>query len=71
MEVLWLDAAHNSGYVHSGEFDCGIYNRTVGYLIYEGKDWTVVAMEWSEDNRKTRDVTQVPTGWVKKVRRLK
>jgi hypothetical protein len=71
VEVTWFDAAHTTGYVWGGTFDCGITNRTTGYLIYEGKDWTMVAMEWSDENRKARDVTQIPTGWIKKVRRLK
>lgn len=71
MEVTWYDAAHTTGYVWPGRFDCGLLSRTVGFLVYKDLDWTMVGMEWSDDNRKFRDITQIPTGWIKNIKRLK
>ena len=71
VEVTWIDACQSSTTLYPGRLECGITNRSVGYLVFQNDNWTVVAMEWSDDNRKFRDYSQIPTGWIKRTRRLR
>lgn len=69
-EVEWVDAASNNGTVYAGKYEPGVVVKDVGYLIYQGNDWIILAQEISS-NSYTRRTIEIPTYAVWKMRRVK
>lgn len=69
VEVKWIDACADSGYLESGGIECGIINTEVGFLAGQSKDWIVIASESAPE--KFRRFIEIPKSCVLSVRKMK
>jgi hypothetical protein len=69
VEVTWLDAANWAGNVAPGKYRVGALLNDVGYLLYEDKDWIVIAQEAGDDSaRRTLDIPMYSVQSIRKVK---
>jgi|GEM_PF-2037220 hypothetical protein len=73
VEVTWEDACcldPNQRWVdHDKHTYVPLIVKSVGYLLYDGKEGVIIAAAWSPDCTGPRD--QIPRGMVRQVRKLK
>lgn len=68
VEVAWEDAAHQARWDTADAFPTTVQARTVGFFIDQDEHRFILAAESIEEHY--RDVTVIPIGMVRKVRRL-
>lgn len=73
VEVEWEDACcldPNERWVdHGANKYVPLIVKSIGYLLYSGKEGIILTAAWSPDCTGPRD--QIPQGMVRKVRKLK
>ena len=71
VRVRWEDASFTSGVVDAGKETTPLMLETVGFVVSRTKNMLRIGMQWCEEYDDFRHITNIPTQYIKRVRRLK
>ena len=70
LRVRWEDASQTNGPIDAGSETRPLILETVGFVVSRNKRMLRIGMQWCEEYDEFRHVTNIPTKYIRRIRKL-